>query len=546
MVGRPMDPERLRALLEAVEARSVSIDDALNDLRDLPFRDLGFARVDTHRHLRTGFPEVVLGTGKTPEQIAAILTELGKGGATALATRVSAEAAAHVVANVPDARYLATPRAVVVGPMPAPERGRGTIAVVSAGTADLPVAEEAALTAELGGNRVERIFDVGVAGLHRLLAQRKTHRGGGDRRRRGRDGGGVAERRRWTLRAAGDRGADQRWLRGQLGGDSGAALDAELVRGGRRGRQHRQRLRGRPDGRDAQSEARDVSAALRGLHLHFEPTSGIAGDMAVAALVDLGVPASVVAGAVAGMGVRGLRVAFSRRRRGAFVGRAFDVRWPGQHRDEGDHHHAHDDGHHHAHAEGAGKHGHRDYAAVRRLLGRARLEPAARRLAGEIFARIAEVEAALHGVPIDRVAFHEVGAYDSIADVVGIAAAIAYLAPASVGALPPVVGTGLVRTAHGPVPIPAPATAALLAGAPMIPDGEGELTTPTGAAILASVVDRYGPPPPMRSGPSATARERASRRSGRTCCACSSASRSASSTRRRSLGSRCSARTSTT
>jgi NCAIR mutase (PurE)-related protein len=174
MVGRPMDPERLRALLEAVEARNVSIDEALNELRDLPFRDLGFARVDTHRHLRTGFPEVVLGTGKTPEQIAAILSELGKAGATALATRVSVEAAAYVVANVPDARYLATPRAVVVGPVPAPERGRGTIAVVSAGTADLPVAEEAALTAELAGNRVERIFDVGVAGLHRLLAQRKT------------------------------------------------------------------------------------------------------------------------------------------------------------------------------------------------------------------------------------------------------------------------------------------------------------------------------------------------------------------------------------
>jgi len=169
-----MDPERLRALLEAVEARSVSIDEALNDLRDLPFRDLGFARVDTHRHLRTGFPEVVLGTGKTPEQIAAILAELGKGGATALATRVSAEAAVHVVAKVPDARYLATPRAVVVGPTPAPDRGRGTIAVVSAGTADVPVAEEAALTAELAGNSVQRIFDVGVAGLHRLLAQRKT------------------------------------------------------------------------------------------------------------------------------------------------------------------------------------------------------------------------------------------------------------------------------------------------------------------------------------------------------------------------------------
>src|SRR4029079_12425855 len=117
----PMDPERLRALLEAVQSRSASIDDALRELRELPFRDLDFARVDTHRHLRTGFPEVVLGEGKTPEQIAAILTELGKGGATALATRVSAAAAAHVVPAVTGARYLPTPRAIVVGPTPPPE-----------------------------------------------------------------------------------------------------------------------------------------------------------------------------------------------------------------------------------------------------------------------------------------------------------------------------------------------------------------------------------------------------------------------------------------
>ena len=102
---------------------------------------------------------------------------------------------------------------------------------------------------------------------------------------------------------------------------------------------------------------------------------------------------------------------------------------------------------------------------MKRLLKRARLDADARALAADIFARIAEVEAELHGTRVDRVAFHEVGAYDSIADVVGVAAAIAHLAPASIGSLPPVVGTGVVRTAHGPVPVPAPATAALLAGA---------------------------------------------------------------------------------
>jgi NCAIR mutase (PurE)-related protein len=167
-----MDPDRLRDLLESVAARRVPVDEAVRELRELPFRDLGFAHADTHRHLRTGFPEVVLGEGKTPEQIARILVELRRGGSTVLATRVSPEASAIVQAAVPEVIYHRVPRALVLGPMPAPDRGRGTIAVVSAGTADVPVAEEAALTAEIGGNEVQRIFDVGVAGLHRLLARR--------------------------------------------------------------------------------------------------------------------------------------------------------------------------------------------------------------------------------------------------------------------------------------------------------------------------------------------------------------------------------------
>ena len=249
----------------------------------------------------------------------------------------------------------------------------------------------------------------------------------------------------------------------------------------------------------------------RGLHLHFEPTSGIAGDMAVAALVDAGVPAAVVRGAIDAMGVPGLRVTFGRRTRGAFVGRSFDVTWPGRPRAkrQAAHEHAHPHAHEgtepghaddHVHPAKAPAHDHRDYAEVKRLLKRARLDVDARALASDIFARIAEVEAELHGTRVDRVAFHEVGAYDSIADVVGVAAAIAHLAPASIGSLPPVVGTGVVRTAHGPVPVPAPATAALLAGGdiPIVTEGIGELTTPTGAAILAAVVDRFGPLPPMR------------------------------------------------
>ncbi|HEY4183589.1 MAG TPA: nickel pincer cofactor biosynthesis protein LarC [Polyangia bacterium] len=252
---------------------------------------------------------------------------------------------------------------------------------------------------------------------------------------------------------------------------------------------------------------------LRGLHLHFDPVSGIAGDMTVAALVDVGVPARVVVDAIDAMGIEGLRVRFETRRRGAFMGRGFVVNAPAHdHAHEGhDHAHAHGHDHDHAHeaappraksraavSRPATHHHHRDYAEIRRILRRARLDPDAKALAEEIFARVAEVEAALHGTSVERVTFHEVGAFDSIADVVGAAAAIAWLAPVSIGSGPPVVGTGTVRTAHGIVAVPAPATAALLTGVPIRSEGRGELTTPTGAAILAAVVDTFGPPPPLR------------------------------------------------
>src|SRR5206468_11384836 len=115
-----MDPERVHALLEAVEGGRASVDDAMRELRDLPFRALPFAHVDTHRHLRTGFPEVVLGQGKTAEQIAAILGELARAGSIAFATRVAPEAAPSIVAALPGARHLPVPRAIVVGTAPAP------------------------------------------------------------------------------------------------------------------------------------------------------------------------------------------------------------------------------------------------------------------------------------------------------------------------------------------------------------------------------------------------------------------------------------------
>ncbi len=138
------------------------------ELRSLPYSDLGFAKVDHHRALRKGFPEVVFGQGKTPEQVAALAVELLKGGDTLLVTRASQEAFDAVTADVPDAAYDVTARAIVVDRRVEPDQVDGVV-VASGGTSDAPVAREAVVTAELMGCRVTQLLDVGVAGLHRLL-----------------------------------------------------------------------------------------------------------------------------------------------------------------------------------------------------------------------------------------------------------------------------------------------------------------------------------------------------------------------------------------
>jgi NCAIR mutase (PurE)-related protein len=164
-----VDPERLRELLAAVQGGRVSLDQALERLRRLPYEDLGFARLDTHRALRSGAPEAVYCPGKTPEQVVGILARLAESHRNVLATRATAavhDAALRAGLRV---RWHETARLLVASPEPADPVG--LVVVVCAGTSDLPVAEEAALVAEIRGNRVERVYDAGVAGLHRLLAQ---------------------------------------------------------------------------------------------------------------------------------------------------------------------------------------------------------------------------------------------------------------------------------------------------------------------------------------------------------------------------------------
>ncbi len=169
-----MTKKELLALLEGVRAGSVAPEEAALRLRAAPFEDLGFAKVDHGRMLRQGAAEVVYGEGKTAEQVCAIVRRLREGGAkTVLATRLSPGKAAALAAAEPDAAYDPASRLAVVGPVPEPD-GAGTVCVCAAGTSDLPVAEEAARTAEALGNRVERLYDVGVAGLERLLSRLDT------------------------------------------------------------------------------------------------------------------------------------------------------------------------------------------------------------------------------------------------------------------------------------------------------------------------------------------------------------------------------------
>ena len=247
------------------------------------------------------------------------------------------------------------------------------------------------------------------------------------------------------------------------------------------------------------------TASLRGCELYLDCFAGIAGDMALGALFDLGVPEDFVRAELAKLPVGGWTLERSRVRRGALMGTKIRVRvGEGEHVHDAHQHHDHrhdpEPNHHHDpehpadHGDG---HRHAHYRDIRKMLCDALSgEVLARALA--MFDRIAEVEARLHGLSIDEVAFHEVGAVDSIVDIVGTAAALAWLRPSRITCRRVPLGGGTVETAHGTLPVPAPATLELLAAAEVEAEGDSELTTPTGAAIVAASVTGFGPLPPMR------------------------------------------------
>jgi NCAIR mutase (PurE)-related protein len=169
-----MDPRRLRELLDGVQRGVTSIEHALGELKDLPYADLGYAVVDHHRALRQGAPEVVLGQGKTVAQIVGIARELARTGQNVLVTRLDAEQAREVCKTIPTLKYSELSRTGTLEQAPIAPLGTRPVALVSAGTGDLAVAEECAETLRMLGVAVERVYDVGVAGIHRLLDKREV------------------------------------------------------------------------------------------------------------------------------------------------------------------------------------------------------------------------------------------------------------------------------------------------------------------------------------------------------------------------------------
>jgi len=168
-----MNPRKLEDLLKRVKLGKTSVDKAIAQLKSLPFEDLGYARIDHHRSLRKGFPEVIWGEGKSSNQILSIMKEMKRKGQNVLTTRLDEKKAKDIQKAFPKCRY--SPRSKVLTYLIHPVRseGKGTILVITAGTTDIPVAEEAVITAQFMGNHVETLYDVGVAGIHRLLSERQ-------------------------------------------------------------------------------------------------------------------------------------------------------------------------------------------------------------------------------------------------------------------------------------------------------------------------------------------------------------------------------------
>jgi len=475
--------------------------------------DLGWARLDTDRHRRTGDPEVVLGSGKTPQQVVEILIALAAAhpDRAVLATRLSPEAISAVQEQLPDATIDAEARAATVGPLPAPH---GTVCVVTAGTSDLPVAAEAALTTRVFGAGVRLVSDVGVAGLHRLLDVRDTL----DAADclvvvAGMEGalpsvvGGLVGVPLVAVPTSVGYGASFGGVAALLGMlnscapgvsvvniDNGFGAGVFAARVARRGRsadrapeqsgdtpaQHQQHD---PSGQHDPSAHHDEPATPQPRVGWVDASSGASGDMLLAALVDAGVPLDVIQAAVDAVSPTAVRLRTEQVQRAGLRALRVLVEVDGEPADS---------------PSNSGSAPHRTWADVRALLQAAVLPDAVRERALATFGRLADAEATVHDTEPEQVHFHEVGALDAIADIVGCCAGLTHLGLDRLVCTPLAVGGGRVHTQHGDLPVPVPAVAAMLTGIPSVGGPvDAELATPTGAALLTTAADDWGSQPAM-------------------------------------------------
>ena len=232
-----MTEKKLRALLERVQQGKVGVGAAVGQLKHLPFEDLGFAKIDHHRALRQGMPEVILGRGKRPEQVVSVVKKMLRASPNVLVTRGDESLYRQVRKAVPAAKFHSLSGAITIQ-RDRTIHGRGKVLVISAGTSDIPVAEEAQVTAQIMGNPVEVLYDVGVAGIHPADGQPGRSEQGPRHHLRGRDGRRAAQRGGGSGRCAGDRRAHQHRLRLQFPRPGSSAWYAQQLRQQRRRGQH--------------------------------------------------------------------------------------------------------------------------------------------------------------------------------------------------------------------------------------------------------------------------------------------------------------------
>lgn len=451
----------LKDLLEQVASQAMSVEDACSRLGSFGFDDLGFAKVDTQRRARTGAGEVIYGAGKNAEQIAAICVSLAKAGqACVLITRLDADKAQRVAALLDDPgaceggapddaspsrafTYHELARIGVYGSMPRPQ-GEGYVAVACAGTSDLYCAEEAALTAEALGSRVVRLYDVGVAGIHRLLAHRSDLAGAS-----------------CIVACAGMEGALASVVAG-LASCPVIALPTSVGYGASFG---------------------GVAALLAMLNSCASGVSVVNIDNGFGA----GFQAHLIASASGTKGERGVKTLrwnmSENATRAQILGDTF-LQLPEGARERLE-----------AAADAAGvpmRH-HHGIAAVRGTIDSLAVSDRVRADMHAIYGILAEAEAAAHGVPVEQTHFHEVGEGARIRNTLLVCLAVEASGAQRIVSTPVQVGEGFVDCAHGRLAVPAPATAAIIARG--LPTCEkklpGERLTPTSAAMLLHFVDTF-------------------------------------------------------